>query len=648
MIKSKEIRCPACDSSMLLKDGQKNGEQRYKCKKCGKKFSFGLYVPTIKENIPNKNLEILTRLIEKKGKERKIINKFKWMSHDEINKIIKQIPYDKIQVNKDKLFNILFKYKDEKIDEIIIKLFMKIPKKGIPILMNYMNDSNCPDMTNFDYNILGKSMSKRIDISWNIVKGYIKPEITRNCAYAITRYMNYVSKLSYIELKKYLDIEDLKKIYFDKSLYREFSLKKIADSKYDNNLREFYASISKILDKVSKAELINYDYIEQYNNSIFTENSKLEYCLKRVKFCTAKKEEYDKLVKLSSTNVSDIPYEFMPAFPILSKIGIETIGDKLSIFYDEYIKLKFSCVQKDFNIWLDKYTQFIYKTILTYGKNSFKSFFITGDWADEFISLCRINSKETEKLAVSLLKELFSNPCKKIDSIERAIFGNLLYYISSDAMDIFIKRINSGINISQYLSFYFILGLSEKLYGNIFNITDFYTYSHILAGNVWEKIVGCILYEKFDNVKKHPILENKKIPDYALISNNKIDKIIECKLVLGFSEFKETIEKYSSFSNEIDFYCMENKINEEIINSEEYAVIMSNTTKHFEYTINDFNSIYEMTNAYEDFLTNFKISLKDITPENLLKEKVFLSFEENKIKKIIFLINNTLNESGLF
>ena len=109
MIKSKEIRCPACDSSMLLKDGQKNGEQRYKCKKCGKKFSFGLYVPTIKENIPNKNLEILTRLIEKKGKERKIINKFKGMSHDEINKIIKQIPYDKIQVNKNKLFNILFK-----------------------------------------------------------------------------------------------------------------------------------------------------------------------------------------------------------------------------------------------------------------------------------------------------------------------------------------------------------------------------------------------------------------------------------------------------------------------------------------------------------------------------------------------------------
>lgn len=38
------IECPDCHSNQLNKDGQRNGKQRYKCKDCGRKFVFGIYI----------------------------------------------------------------------------------------------------------------------------------------------------------------------------------------------------------------------------------------------------------------------------------------------------------------------------------------------------------------------------------------------------------------------------------------------------------------------------------------------------------------------------------------------------------------------------------------------------------------------------
>lgn len=39
-----KVKCPRCDSTSLVKDGNYNGEQGYKCKECKKRFSYGKYI----------------------------------------------------------------------------------------------------------------------------------------------------------------------------------------------------------------------------------------------------------------------------------------------------------------------------------------------------------------------------------------------------------------------------------------------------------------------------------------------------------------------------------------------------------------------------------------------------------------------------
>lgn len=39
-----EVICPHCESTYVTKNGQKNGKQRYQCKACSKKFTYGEYI----------------------------------------------------------------------------------------------------------------------------------------------------------------------------------------------------------------------------------------------------------------------------------------------------------------------------------------------------------------------------------------------------------------------------------------------------------------------------------------------------------------------------------------------------------------------------------------------------------------------------
>lgn len=66
------VVCPHCGSEHLTKDGNKNGMQRYKCKACNKKFSFGKYEPHKKKD--TKEQEISDKKIRKKNLYNELFN----------------------------------------------------------------------------------------------------------------------------------------------------------------------------------------------------------------------------------------------------------------------------------------------------------------------------------------------------------------------------------------------------------------------------------------------------------------------------------------------------------------------------------------------------------------------------------------------
>lgn len=246
-----------------------------------------------------------------------------------------------------------------------------------------------------------------------------------------------------------------------------------------------------------------------------------------------------------------------------------------------------------------------------------------------------------------------SNPRSDYPDILDEVFENLLQNQNVKAIDTFIYMIDNDIvdkksSLFQRLSFSFVIGVTEKIYGDFYNIKDDFRYRRINRGSSWEKIVGYILRENSKNIEYHPTLDNNKIPDYAEIIDNKIIKIQECKLVLGFRELQETISKYSPYCNFIEIYCVINEINENVINSEEYNSLMHSVQKEFNFIIKDYNDIYNMTNRYKETLDYFEKNVKETTQKNLLKEKICILFDGIKKDKILYLLDHTFKYSGLF
>lgn len=406
-----DVRCPECDSEFVNKDGQKNGKQRYKCRACGKKFTQGVYIKNEKEEkrknvfkekdkpISNKNRIInIAYLLNNKVEDTKIImpiklddkiektiqnaikeGKINWgyykniidkLSSEEENEIAKRLSVIEFNEIESLMNKRLFQnHHNEKLDALIIKLLITTGEKGMKALMDYINNAHQYKMTKYNLNVIGKHMSQDLSISWNIVKKYLRDKISINCVYTITRYINYISKLSYRELRNGLNFEEIKSIYFDKQLGKIFIMDKIIDSDYIDNYGEYHYSLSKILHKMSKKELVNYNYLEQYNNSIFTENN-IDCALERASVSVNNKD----LIK-DILNFNNQTY-IKKLNPSLTKKGINTIGNQIVVFYKEYCYMEYSCLQKDFDIWLDNFSYFIYKTILQYGIDEYKSFFM--------------------------------------------------------------------------------------------------------------------------------------------------------------------------------------------------------------------------------------------------------------------------------
>lgn len=690
-----EVICPHCESTYVTKNGQKNGKQRYQCKACSKKFTYGEYIKQGKNIKKEKNFKDKIKHIHKKDKifnfeklnidvysQKEIattytnldsnimifinddlknntisLNNYKniieEISSDEENEIAKRLANIDIKEIELCMNKTLFQnHHNEKLDAFIMKILISTHEEGMRALMDYINNSRQYEMTKYNFNVIGKHMSQELATSWKIMMQYMRNGISKNCAYTITRYINYVARLDYRELRDNLSFEEIRTILFDRSLDSVFSLPKISDSDYLDNFSEYVYSLNKILTKMAKKELINFDYLEQYNNSIFAENN-IENCLERATLSVNNKNRYDEIVKDGSENMARKPWKFAPISPVLTKNGIRVIGNQLVKFYYEYCEMEFRCLQKEFEEWLDKYSNYIYTIMISYGIDGYKSFF-RNSWGEEFIFRCKISSRETEGLAEKICEEFFKNPRTDYPNIIDNVFGNLLYTLNEKAIDTFIYMIDNKLIIEddslfyQKLSFNFVLGVTEKIYGDFYNIKSDFSYRRINKGGTWEKLVGCILNEKYKNIIYHPILDNKKIPDYGQTVNNRFEKIIECKLILGIREFKETIKKYHSYCDLIEFYCLRNDIDENIINSDEYKQIMSKVSQDFKYEIKDFNDIYKMTNRYEEVLSYFEKNVKQITQKNLLKEKISINFTDDKKEKILYLLDFTFKKSGLF
>lgn len=664
-----KVKCPNCDSEYVNKDGQRNGKQRYLCKACRKKFTQGEYIKQEKnkadvekkkrvqdrfKTVQSKNkifnfskLEINEKPIQEvininnvelNSKILKIIDKdlrnnyislekykhiIKKISSEEENEIAKRLANIEIKEIELLMNKSLFKNHNEKLDALIIKIIIAAGEEGIKMLMEYINNSREYKMTKYNFNVIGKHLSQNLSISWNIIMQYIKEGISKNCAYTITRYLNYVVKINYRELRNTLCFEKIRELYFHRkwlSIYGVFNLPKISDSDYIDNFSEYTYSLEKILDKMSKKELIDYNYLEQYNNSIFTEEVYMKICLEGNH---------------------------------LSEKGNKLIGNQIKLFYKEYSNLEYRGIQKEYEVLLDRYSNFIYTTVLKYGIEEFKTFF-KHDWGESYIHKCKILSKETEILAEKICEEYFKNPRKDYPKILDYVFHNLLYALNEKAIDTLIYMIdNEIITEADYLfyqntSFSFVLGVTEKFYGDFYNIKKDFSFRRSHKGLEWERIVGYILNEKYEDICHHPILDNNKIPDYALIEGEKLEKIIECKLILGFEEFKETITKYHSYCNLIEFYCLRNDIDEKIINSKEYKEIIRKTSRNFRYEIKDFNDVYNITNKYKEALVYFEKNVKSVTQKNLLKEKICLNFKDIKKDKILYLLDYTFSKSELF
>ena len=264
-----EVKCSHCDSIYVTKAGQKNGEQRYQCKACGKRFTYGKY---IKENIkkekktimPKKELEKLFNFeelnkvfnLEKlnvdtyKRKEtvrnsvkissdieriidndiynnRISINEYKSIieknDSEEINEIAKRL--SKVELNQIDMY--LFRSNnDENTNVFIMKVIIFKGDSGLNELLDFFEKKKISKLRKHYYNVIGKYVSENIeDYEWNTIKKYIYSE-SQNIKYIITRLFYYLGKSDSDRLKECFKLNDILQIYEDKDLYKNYTLKK--------------------------------------------------------------------------------------------------------------------------------------------------------------------------------------------------------------------------------------------------------------------------------------------------------------------------------------------------------------------------------------------------------------------------------------
>lgn len=672
-----KVKCPHCDSIYVIKNGQKNGKQRYQCKSCGKRFTCGKY---IKENIKKEkktimskkvleklfnfeelnkvfNLEKLNvdtyqrkenvkissnieRIIENDIYNNRIsINEYKIIIEknvsEEINEIAKRL--SKIELNQIDMY--LFQSNNnENTNAFIMKVIIFKGDKGLNELLDFFEKKKFSKLRKHYYNVIGKYVSENIgDYEWNTIKKYVYSE-SKNIKYIITRLFNYLGKSDSDKLKEYFKLNDMLQIYEDKDLYKKYTLEKIEDSVYMTNEDEFKYSLEKIIEKLLKYKIKNNDYLDKYYNSIFTGDRYIEEIFDRV--------EQEKEIK-----------DRQKHYCILTEYGNILLENSIYELKKSFDVLKYKKKNLDFLNWLNDYTNFIYDIILEKGEESYeKCFFLEnvlyGGWASEFLFRCKILNKKTEEKALKMIKKLLGNNNKKLTMVEMSVFRNLLQYTNIEAIKIFANRLKNSVDSDLVLgnnTFHFLLGICERYFGTYEMAKFAFSSKRQESGQYWERLVGNFLslILKNSEIVKHPIMDNNLIPDY-MINNNDYEKniIIECKLVLGITEFEGSLEKYAKYAKNIYFFCMTNRFKSVKYYNQKYDELIKRY--HCNVEIYDYDKI----KGYFNFKNKdeLKTSINKITQKNILKNAVLFDDRLNEGEKelVVDVIEMTWGKSTLF
>lgn len=553
---------------------------------------------------------------------------------NQINILAKDISKVNREIIENSLFENLFQKNNENLDALIIKILFFTKSWGVEALLDFILKNPSLKLTKYNYNVIGKYVTNDLEYSWNIIKKYIGILECNNLKYAITRTIYYISKLDSDSLKNTLNYEEIRELYINKELHEKYNLPKIDDSIYIDNQSEFEYSLHRIIKKLSKVKLVGNEYITKYNNTIFQGDAYIERIFERVR------KEFN------------IPSQYRKKnYCILSEYGNNILGKKLLDLEELYRKIVLSDTNTEYNKWLNKYTTLIYDTVIEYGENNFEKMFESGSgWLKEILFRCNINDINNTNKALKIINKLRDNNYKILTNIEIEVLEKLIESLNIEAINIFYNRlkkeIDSELRIGNF-TFNFQMGICKKYYGSYEMAKFAYSTKRQMAGHYWEQVVGSILKTIFEDftIKKHPVLDNNTIPDYVIY--NELEKksiIVECKLTLGIEEILKTVKKYSNYSKEIYFFCFKNRLNNNILESEELLEI----NKNYKIDIFDYDKIsslieFDNKENFKQFVS--KISQKNVLAMELFLDKQYTIYEKNLLTETL---NMTWGSSTLF
>lgn len=607
-------------------------------------------LPFIEEDVMKKEIEY--------NKYKKII--------DNSNSYIKNfiaMKLSKMDINVIRNFadTYLFKEKDDYFDSFIIRLLICSSYQGIEYLLDTINNFDGTILETKIINTIGKYMCDSLENTWNVVYKYYSYENKNiNLVYVLTRYLSFISLQNEKRVKRIISPKELKKIYMDFEILNGFKKEKLIDSAYSTNFDEYTSSIIKLFSNISEAELMDFDYKKQYEDSIwiFFENFYfLQYIY--IQECLDGENNYnvDKVKELGENICKHHIVFENNSFPkILSDFGLKKIGKELLSFYEEINEALFIVSNKEAEIIIDKYENFLLSIINKYGCNEYKKYFFKEE--DCLLHNKMIFSDETEKIAINICKKYIQDFSIDTDETIKKIFSQLVRrgnkecveaihnFLLNEEEDYSDKHQKIELDLIRNITNSYMLGLYDRIYGDISFGKNDYCNIRANTGLMWERLVGLVLYENYENIAYQKKLSNRTIPDYILYEEEKIKKIFECKLVLNNENVLDVLTKYHKYTNELVFVCKNNCICEKQLNEDlRFRAIKNEFSKDFKYTIIDYNSLLEMTNVYYRDLIDFNRNKIQFDKYKMLKNRILEVYPRKEAKMQIELIELIFNRS---
>lgn len=275
MQKLEDIVCPRCGSKKLIKDGNYNGEQGYRCKECKKKFSHGVYNPKV--NIKkNENIEEFD-LSRYEDNLRSTKSKIANITARKIAKM------DRKNIETE-LINKVFKGNEE-LDYGIIKILIYTDNWGIEELLNLIFTNNNVKLTRFNIATIAKTLTKNLKFTWRYIEPWLAeyPEIKidrdiepdnfistsnvyENYQFVISRFFYKLKDIDKSNIIEYIGKEKIEQI-IEKKYFEKFKNINFDIFGYIGEESEIEYSLKRIQDKINgkHEEVYNIEFIEMGN-----------------------------------------------------------------------------------------------------------------------------------------------------------------------------------------------------------------------------------------------------------------------------------------------------------------------------------------------------------------------------------------------